>query len=216
MKCTRQPLRANCYCCGTIVPTTAVKKRIALNFPSAVRDHQSSCDQVAMRICVVVAYVSSNRARGISSLGPRLPLTHSAALPGLIEFLRKLKSRLAKETLKPVKTITPARLARTRGHQGIFTLKITTPTAKGFKALARKGSLSQEVFFVGGTRPVIARAITAELLGKRAAALSDGDNLPSGDEESLLKSRCRKEGEAAGITRAAALIRGLRKRNIIE
>ena len=72
----------------------------------------------------------------------RLVQNHSTHIEGLIKWLKKIA-----ETPE-IKTITPASLSKTNGKGEKLNLKITTATKEGFKLLARKGRLVQEVFLV--------------------------------------------------------------------
>ena len=72
----------------------------------------------------------------------RLVQNHSTNIEGLIKWLRKIA-----ET-DEIKTITPASLAKTNGRGEKLVLKITIKTNEGYKLLARKGKLVQEVFLV--------------------------------------------------------------------
>ena len=72
----------------------------------------------------------------------RLVQNHSTHIEGLIKWLKKIA-----ETTD-VKTITPASLSKTNGRGEKLTLKVTVKTNEGYKLLARKGRLVQEVFIV--------------------------------------------------------------------
>tara|TARA_B100000965_G_C19359122_1_gene655186 strand:- start:318 stop:620 length:303 start_codon:yes stop_codon:yes gene_type:complete len=72
----------------------------------------------------------------------RLVQNHSTNIKGLIKWLKKIAKR------DEVKTVTPACLSRTKGREERLTLKVTVKTNEGFKLLARKGKLVQEVFVV--------------------------------------------------------------------
>ncbi len=72
----------------------------------------------------------------------RLVQNHSTNIEGLIKWLK----RLAED--KKIKTVTPASLSKTNGRGEKLILKVTTKTKEGFKLLARKGKLVQEVFLV--------------------------------------------------------------------
>ena len=72
----------------------------------------------------------------------RLVQNHSTHIEGLIKWLRKIA-----ET-NDVKTVTPASLSKTNGRGEKLKLKVTIKTKEGFKLLARKGKLVQEVFLV--------------------------------------------------------------------
>ena len=72
----------------------------------------------------------------------RLVLNHSTHIEGLIKWLRRIAEQSA------VKTITPASLAKTNGRGEKLVIKVTIKTKEGYKLLARKGKLVQEVFLV--------------------------------------------------------------------
>ena len=72
----------------------------------------------------------------------RLVQNHSTNIKGLIKWLKKISKR------DEIKTVTPASLSRTNGREERLTLKVTVKTNEGFKLLARKGKLVQEVFVV--------------------------------------------------------------------
>ena len=72
----------------------------------------------------------------------RLVQNHSTNIEGLIKWLRKIAES------KDIKTITPASLSKTNGRGERLVLKVTIKTNEGFKLLARKGKLVQEVFLV--------------------------------------------------------------------
>tara|TARA_Y100001968_G_C18741974_1_gene429392 strand:+ start:154 stop:456 length:303 start_codon:yes stop_codon:yes gene_type:complete len=72
----------------------------------------------------------------------RLVQNHSTHIEGLIKWLKKIAER------DDVKTITPASLTKTKGRGEKLVLKVTIKTKEGFKLLARKGKLVQEVFLV--------------------------------------------------------------------
>ena len=72
----------------------------------------------------------------------RLVQNHSTHIEGLIKWLRKIAEN------DEVKTVTPASLAKTNGRGENLVLKVTIKTNEGYKLLARKGKLVQEVFLV--------------------------------------------------------------------
>tara|TARA_B100001250_G_C19417596_1_gene621764 strand:- start:214 stop:516 length:303 start_codon:yes stop_codon:yes gene_type:complete len=72
----------------------------------------------------------------------RLVQNHSTNIEGLIKWLKKIAKR------EDVKTVTPASLAKVNGRGEKLVLKVTVKTKGGFKLLARKGKLVQEVFIV--------------------------------------------------------------------
>ena len=70
----------------------------------------------------------------------RLVLNHSTNIEGLIPILQKLALNTA------IKTITPAVISRSRGRSSKLILRISIKTINGYKAIARKGQMAQEVF----------------------------------------------------------------------
>ena len=72
----------------------------------------------------------------------RLVKNHSTHIEGLIKWLKKIAEN------QEIKTVTPASLSKTNGRGEKLILKITIKTNEGFKLLARKGKLVQEVFIV--------------------------------------------------------------------
>ena len=72
----------------------------------------------------------------------RLVQNHSTHIDGLIKWLKKIAES------NEIKTVTPASLSKTNGRGENLGLKITVKTNEGYKLLARKGKLVQEVFLV--------------------------------------------------------------------
>ena len=72
----------------------------------------------------------------------RLVQNHSTNIEGLIKWLKKIAA------IDDIKTVTPASLSKTNGRGENLGLKITVKTNEGYKLLARKGKLVQEVFLV--------------------------------------------------------------------
>ncbi len=72
----------------------------------------------------------------------RLVQNHSTNIEGLIKWLKRLAE------CKDVKTISPAAISKTNGRGERLAIKVTVKTKEGFKLLARKGQLVQEVFIV--------------------------------------------------------------------
>ena len=70
----------------------------------------------------------------------RLVLNHSSNIEGLIPVLQKLASNIN------IKTITPAVISRVRGRSSKLTLRLSVKTINGYKAIARRGKTTQEVF----------------------------------------------------------------------
>ena len=72
----------------------------------------------------------------------RLVQNHSTNIEGLIKWLKKIADN------DKVKTITPASISKANGRGEKLVLRVTVKTNEGFKLLARKGKLVQEVFIV--------------------------------------------------------------------
>tara|TARA_Y100001968_G_scaffold328932_1_gene377119 strand:+ start:850 stop:1152 length:303 start_codon:yes stop_codon:yes gene_type:complete len=72
----------------------------------------------------------------------RLVQNHSTNIEGLIKWLKRIAES------HDIKTVTPACLSKTKGKGDNLILKVTVKTKDGFKLLARKGKLVQEVFLV--------------------------------------------------------------------
>ena len=72
----------------------------------------------------------------------RLVQNHSTHIEGLIKWLKRIAE------CKDIKTVTPASLSKTNGRGEKLVLKVTIKTNEGYKILARKGKLVQEVFLV--------------------------------------------------------------------
>ena len=72
----------------------------------------------------------------------RLVQNHSTYIEGLIKWLKKIA-----ET-DEIKTVTPGSLSKTNGRGEKLIIKVTIKTKEGFKLLARKGKLVQEIFLV--------------------------------------------------------------------
>ena len=72
----------------------------------------------------------------------RVVQNHSTHIDGLIKWLKKIAKN------KDVKTVTPASLYNANGRGEKLVLRVTIKTREGYKLLARKGKLVQEVFIV--------------------------------------------------------------------
>ncbi len=72
----------------------------------------------------------------------RLVQNHSTNIEGLIKWLKRIAEN------KEVKTVTPASLSKTKGRGEKLAIKVTIKTKEGYKLLARKGKVVQEVFLV--------------------------------------------------------------------
>ena len=104
-------------------------------------------------------------ARLFSSAPTRVVITHSQTsyVDGLIDMLRSLTATTAT-------TATPGRLTGTKGSVPHLTVSVTVPIMGGFKAIAKRGSLCQEVFFTTALEDAAAlqRALDARLAEGRA------------------------------------------------
>tara|TARA_B100000579_G_C22351211_1_gene629497 strand:+ start:183 stop:485 length:303 start_codon:yes stop_codon:yes gene_type:complete len=72
----------------------------------------------------------------------RLVQNHSTHIEGLIKWLKNIAAH------SDIKTVTPASLSKAKGREEMLVLKVTVKTNEGYKILARKGKLVQEVFLV--------------------------------------------------------------------
>ena len=90
----------------------------------------------------------------------RVVLNHSTHVPGLIAFLHTLDASLAT-------TIVPGRITRGQGNAQHLAIRVTVPIPGGFKALAKRGSLVQEVFFTSA----VAQDELQQMLDKRLGEL---------------------------------------------
>ncbi len=72
----------------------------------------------------------------------RLVQNHSTHIEGLIKWLKEIAKS------QDIKTVTPASIFKTNGRGEKLVLKVTIKTKEGYKLLARKGTLVQEVFMV--------------------------------------------------------------------
>ena len=72
----------------------------------------------------------------------RLVITHSTYINGLIKWLKKLSEEEA------IQTITPATLSKVNSRGVALDIKISRKTNEGYKLIARKGKLAQEIFLV--------------------------------------------------------------------
>ena len=72
----------------------------------------------------------------------RLVQNHSTHIDGLIKWLKRIALN------KEIKTVTPASLSKAKGRGEKLIIKVTIKTHEGYKLLARKGKLVQEVFLV--------------------------------------------------------------------
>tara|TARA_B100000700_G_C14970854_1_gene821308 strand:- start:424 stop:723 length:300 start_codon:yes stop_codon:yes gene_type:complete len=72
----------------------------------------------------------------------RLVQNHSTHIEGLIKWLKFIAE------IEEVQTVTPASLSKANGRGEKLEIKVTLKTKSGYKLLARKGKLVQEVFLV--------------------------------------------------------------------
>ncbi len=72
----------------------------------------------------------------------RLVQNHSTNIEGLIKWLKRIAAN------DEIKTVTPASLSKTNGKGEKLDIRVTVKTNEGYKLLARKGRLVQEVFLV--------------------------------------------------------------------
>ena len=70
----------------------------------------------------------------------RLVLNHSTNIEGLIPILQQLALNIN------IKTVTPAAISRVRGRSDKLIIRLSVKTINGYKAIARKGKIAQEVF----------------------------------------------------------------------
>ena len=70
----------------------------------------------------------------------RLVSNHSTNIDGLIPILQKLALNVN------IKTITPAIISKARGRSSKLVIRLSVKTINGYKAIARKGKMAQEVF----------------------------------------------------------------------
>jgi hypothetical protein len=95
---------------------------------------------------------------GHASGSGRLVWNHSTHLPGLIPLLKRLIQ------VDGITTITPAVIGRTKSHMPNFKIKVSIEIRGGYKLLARKGKMFQEVF-------VLTELSQADLLAAIAALI---------------------------------------------
>ena len=70
----------------------------------------------------------------------RVVLNHSTHIEGLIPVLKKLALN------KRIKLVTPAVISRARGRSSNLVIRVSIKTVNGYKAIARKGKSTQELF----------------------------------------------------------------------
>ena len=74
----------------------------------------------------------------------RLVLTHSTYIDGLISWGKTVAKN------KSIKTLTPGVIGKTRGSRSKLEIRITRKTLGGYKLVARKGSMYQEIYVITG------------------------------------------------------------------
>ena len=67
-------------------------------------------------------------------------MSHSSYIEGLIPLLKVLAK------MQGIKTVTPGVIARVKGRCENLKIRLSVPINGGYKLVARKGSLVQEVF----------------------------------------------------------------------
>jgi hypothetical protein len=72
----------------------------------------------------------------------RVVVTHSTYVDGLIPLLRRLAE------CDGIDTVTPAVISRVRGRTPTLQLRVSRPIRGGFKLVARRGGMVQEVFVI--------------------------------------------------------------------
>jgi len=89
----------------------------------------------------------------------RLVKTHSTYLEGLIKILKSLA------TEEKVKTVTPGEIKRVKGksHTPGVQFRITLSVSGGYKLIARRGYMMQEVFVICDLEQKELEAILREL-----------------------------------------------------
>ena len=107
------------------------------------------CAAVPSRVLLEVPAVANSacrvRVRGLKTppAKARVVMNHSTHADGLIDALRAGAARAA---LSGVTTFVPGRLSRTKGNSERLTLHVSIPIPGGWRCLARRGSIVQEVF----------------------------------------------------------------------
>ena len=72
----------------------------------------------------------------------RLVLTHSTYIEGLVNVLKRISDE------EKISTITPGVIKRVRGKCEGLRIKVSVKIRYGYKLIARKGNMSQEVFIM--------------------------------------------------------------------
>ena len=95
--------------------------------------------------------------RGRLSQG-RVVWNHSTHLPGLIPILNKLSK------LSGIRTITPGEIRSSRAHAPKLRIKVSVSIRGGFKLIARKSKLVQEVFILTDLEQANLETMIADML----------------------------------------------------
>ena len=74
----------------------------------------------------------------------RLVITHSTYIQGLIPWLQNLAES------KKIQTVTPGEIRTTKGRSENLKIRVSTSIQGGYKLIARKGRMVQEVFVITG------------------------------------------------------------------
>ena len=90
--------------------------------------------------------------------GGRLVWNHSTHLPGLIPILERLTQQTG------IETITPAVIGQTKSNAPKLQIKVSVPIRGGFKLIARKSKIFQEVFIITGLSRSELELLIAEVL----------------------------------------------------
>ena len=91
----------------------------------------------------------------------RIVLNHSTHCDHLLVNLREIS------LIDSISTIIPGRLKATKACESQFKLKITSETPTGFRLIARKGSVAQEVFIVLNSGKKISAEELQELINAK-------------------------------------------------
>ncbi len=72
----------------------------------------------------------------------RVVINHSTYIKGLIKWLKKLA------LYDEIECITPGVISKTKGRRDILNIGVSRKTTSGFRLLARKGKLVQEIYII--------------------------------------------------------------------
>jgi len=90
------------------------------------------------------------RRRKLNPRGPlsdKIVLNHSTHIPGLLPMLSRLIA-MVEQNEHSVSTVVPGRVSQSNGRSVPLSFRVTTSVKGGWKIVARKSSMVQEVFFV--------------------------------------------------------------------